>query len=89
MGLTLQSTLSYYSRDLIKALPGWNGLFPSPQYSGYLSFADPAGSGTTLHYHYWLSLAENSPDTAPLLYWSNGGPGCSSMEGTFFEGGIE
>jgi hypothetical protein len=86
--LVTQLIDAYYEPDLIKSLPGWQkGPFPSPQYSGYLSFEDPAGSGAKLHYHYWLSLAESSPESAPLLYWSNGGPGCSSMEGNFYEGG--
>ena len=74
--------------DLITILPNLSGPLPSAQYSGYLSFKDPAGSNTIIHYHYWLSLSENkNPYADPLIYWSNGGPGCSSLEGTFFEGG--
>ena len=79
---------AYVPSDEIKNLPHFTGPLPSKQYSGYLSFQDPAKASNTIHYHYWFSHAEvDDPTSAPLIYWSNGGPGCSSMEGTFFEGG--
>jgi carboxypeptidase C (cathepsin A) len=29
---------------------------------------------------YWHMAAKNEPNAAPLIIWTNGGPGCSSME---------
>eukprot|EP00607_Mallomonas_marina_P002197 CAMPEP_0182437242 /NCGR_PEP_ID=MMETSP1167-20130531/84912_1 /TAXON_ID=2988 /ORGANISM="Mallomonas Sp, Strain CCMP3275" /LENGTH=643 /DNA_ID=CAMNT_0024630087 /DNA_START=54 /DNA_END=1985 /DNA_ORIENTATION=- len=68
-------------RDEIISLPGWNNVLPSKHFSGYLD-----GSRTS-HLHYWLVLAETSPETSPLVVWFNGGPGCSSMDGFFYEHG--
>lgn len=65
--------------DLVPSLPGWTGALPSAWYSGYLN----AGPG--LHYHYTLIASENNPATDPIIFWQNGGPGCSSMEGLFAE----
>lgn len=37
--------------------------------------------------HYWLVESEKDPATAPTVFWFNGGPGCSSLDGYFYEHG--
>ena len=50
-------------------------------YSGYLDL----GEGREHHYVYVKAL--EAPETAPLVIWFNGGPGCSSMIGFITENG--
>jgi carboxypeptidase C (cathepsin A) len=50
------------------------------QFSGYLNLA-----GTKKNIHYWLVEAENSPQNAPLVFWTNGGPGCLGLIGFMTE----
>ncbi|KAH9178171.1 carboxypeptidase-like protein S1 [Lactarius sanguifluus] len=70
------ATLSFVTNSgVCETTPGVN------QFSGYLSV------GTNMNMWFWFFEARNSPSTAPLALWLNGGPGCSSMIGLFQENG--
>lgn len=49
------------------------------QWSGYLDISDGK------HLFFWFFEARNDPENAPFVLWTNGGPGCSSSMGQFFE----
>jgi len=68
--------------DQITSLPGYSGTLPSKQYSGYMD------ANTGRHLHYWFVESESSTAaTDPVVLWMNGGPGCSSLDGYFYEQG--
>lgn len=37
-------------------------------------------------FYWYMGAAPTAPSEAPVLFWSNGGPGCSAMEGATTEG---
>jgi cathepsin A (carboxypeptidase C) len=78
----LPADLSDPHPDLISFLPGLQGWPRFRQFSGYLSVP-----GTTKRLHYWYVESQSKPESAPLVLWMNGGPGCSSMEGLIYENG--
>ena len=72
--------------DEITQLPGWEGALPSKQYSGYLTF----GPNNRKHIHYWYVEStgkDPAASTTPTVLWMNGGPGCSSLDGWYYEHG--
>merc|ERR1712166_458632 len=73
------ASVSSASSDEIVSLPGF-GPPPSHHYSGFL----PVGSKQL---HYYFVESERDPATDPVVLWLNGGPGCSSLDGLFYEQG--
>ena len=69
--------------DLVASLPGWDKPLPSKIYSGYIDVS--ASTDREMLVHYMFVESESEPDTDPVLLWTNGGPGASSMFGLFVE----
>merc|ERR1711934_812086 len=67
------------SADQVASLPGY-GAPPSRHFSGFLSVGSK-------NMHYYFVESERSPSTDPVVLWLNGGPGCSSLDGLFYEQG--
>ena len=82
----LLSTLVAFTHagsDRIVSLPNYNGpALCFKQFSGYL----PVDGGAKNLFH-WYVERTTKPETAPLVFWLNGGPGCSSLGGFFQEHG--
>lgn len=71
------------SSSLVTHLPGFNGTFPSEQYSGYINI----GGSPAKNLFYYFVTSERNPSKDPVVLWLNGGPGCSSFDGFVYEHG--
>ena len=70
----------------ITALPGLATLPPFKMYSGYVPYTSPTFNSTHYTFH-WVAESQGNPATDPILFWTNGGPGCSGLYGMGFENG--
>lgn len=60
---------------------------PHPTHSGYLDVS--VNDGSAIYYQFYEATDGPHPDerTAPIILWLQGGPGCSSLFGTFYLNG--
>lgn len=70
--------------DLITSLPGISSdEITFNQYSGYLLADESSGA----YIFYWFVESQSDPANDPVVWWSNGGPGCSGLIGFMTEHG--
>lgn len=67
--------------------PSALGVDTTRQYSGYYYFQgeDHSTKNKDNHLFFWAFESRNDPANDPVVLWLNGGPGCSSLTGLFFE----
>ena len=76
--------------DEVLSLPGWPGALPSRTYSGFIDAGSDEQGGATYNVSMWYIAMEAEvadPSQAPVVLFSNGGPGAPSSFGLFTEFG--
>ncbi|KAM0481366.1 hypothetical protein ACHAPX_003470 [Trichoderma viride] len=76
----LSGQLSNYNLRAKNIDPRKLGVDKVKQFSGYLDDDEK-----DKHLFYWFFESRNDPKNDPVILWLNGGPGCSSLTGLFFE----
>ena len=71
--ILIQSIFGATEDDLVKSIPEYD--YKGRLYSGYLDVND------VKKFHYMFNYAYEDPEHKPLVFWFNGGPGCSSLDG--------
>lgn len=61
----------------------YSDIFPEKSEYGFIN----VGAQPDSKMFYWFFESRSNPDKDPLLIWLQGGPGCSSLIGLFFEQG--
>lgn len=56
-------------------MPGLHEVLGFKHYAGFMPLGDSDGT----HLFFWFVESQSSPSTDPVLYWTNGGPGASSV----------
>lgn len=83
-GYTLRVGKTYEEADIgvfaNASNPSVLGVDSVKQATGYFDIAD-----TDKHLFFWFFESRSDPANDPVILWLNGGPGCSSMTGLFFE----
>ncbi|XP_004289769.1 PREDICTED: serine carboxypeptidase-like 18 [Fragaria vesca subsp. vesca] len=62
----------------VKSLPGYSGDLPFNFETGYISVDD-------IEFFYYFVESEGNPAADPVLLYLNGGPGCSGLNGFFYQ----
>eukprot|EP01094_Clydonella_sp_ATCC50884_P001464 TRINITY_DN11090_c0_g1_i2.p1 TRINITY_DN11090_c0_g1~~TRINITY_DN11090_c0_g1_i2.p1 ORF type:complete len:471 (+),score=135.73 TRINITY_DN11090_c0_g1_i2:39-1415(+) len=75
--------LGAIAADKLPAMPNFDAPVPFDQYAGYITVDQSAGRAL----YYWFVESQRSPSSDPVVLWLNGGPGCSSLDGFFYEHG--
>jgi hypothetical protein len=81
LSLILLTSQAYLLEDKVEELEEMPDL-SFGLYSGFLPV-----NGTERQIHYIAALSQKSPAHDPVIFWFNGGPGCSSLLGFTQENG--